>query len=138
MSVYQLIYTSQSTPDITEKALAEILAKAQINNFQHKVSGLLILYHSNFIQLLEGNKKDLTDLFAKIRNDNRHKNVQIIMEAESSNRLMPTWAMGISVIGNDNKELINKSYYISMQDVREICEAMTGNAKTSFLNFLNT
>jgi hypothetical protein len=138
MSVYQLIYTSQSTPEMTEKVLIDILIKAQVNNFRNKLSGMLVLKNSNFMQLIEGNKIDVIALYNKIKNDSRHKNVKIILEAVRSDREMPSWAMGICIEGQSYiNEINNKSFYLPMTDVRMICETMSHNVGKSFLNFLN-
>jgi hypothetical protein len=139
MSVYQLIYTSQSTFEITEKVLLDILTKAQINNFNHQISGLLILFNSNYIQLIEGNKKDVTDLFNRIKNDSRHKNIRVLIETDSLDRDLPTWFMGVCVIGeNYLTEITDKSYYIPLENVRKICDLMSSNLRNNFITFLNS
>jgi hypothetical protein len=44
MLVYKLNYTSRSTPLITDEVLLDILNKAEVKNYQHKVTGLLISF----------------------------------------------------------------------------------------------
>ena len=78
-------------------------------------------------------------MFNRIKNDCRHKNVKVILETESLNRDLPTWVMGISVIGeNNSNEITDKSYYIPLEDVRKICDSMSSSLRKNFLNFLNS
>jgi hypothetical protein len=51
---------------------------------------------------------------------------------------MPTWAIGASIIGNENIELEKNSFFLNIQDARQICESMSSDLSKHFLNFLNT
>jgi hypothetical protein len=137
MSVYQLIYTSRSTPAITDEVLLDILNKAEIYNCLHQLTGLLILYNYNFIQLLEGDEIEVKKLLAKIKNDHRHTDLKIILETKNSNRSMPTWAMGACLINHKNDELNKDQFYLSIQDTHQICESMSSDVGNYLLNFLN-
>ena len=59
------------------------------------MSGLLVYRNEFFIQLLEGERKDVTRLFNKIFADERHKNVEIILAKNIKERFYYNWTLGM-------------------------------------------
>jgi hypothetical protein len=138
MPCHQLIYTSQPTLEITEEILLDILSVSQNKNHKLRISGLLIFGNGKFIQLLEGNKEEVQDLFySTIQHDPRHTDIKVLLEAESPNRCMPTWTMGFSLLGNSVSEISNKHFYISPAETRQLCEMMEGEVGQILLAFLD-
>jgi hypothetical protein len=138
MSIYQLIYTSKPTPLMTEGVLLDILKKSQITNLESKLSGLLIFHNGTFMQLLEGEKKEVTELYKVIQNDPRHREVKIIFESVNPERCMPTWAMGLSMADHEADAISKQAFHIPIEVTRQICELMEGEAGRLFRQFLNT
>ena len=52
---FQMIYTSRTAPQLTEKGLIDILIAAQQYNINKGVSGFLSYGTETLIQLIEGN-----------------------------------------------------------------------------------
>ncbi len=88
----RLIYRSQ--PFGFDRAmLAGILSTARHNNSRDNISGALICRHDIYLQLVEGPAEMIDALFARIERDDRHANVEILLEENVSDRLFPKWAM---------------------------------------------
>lgn len=88
----RLIYSSQ--PFGFDKAmLAGILSQARRNNARHAITGALICRQDIYLQLIEGPAAAIDALFEHIRVDDRHTNVQLLMQEEASERLFPGWSM---------------------------------------------
>jgi hypothetical protein len=138
MPCHQLIYTSQPTLEITEEILLNILRVSQNKNHNLRISGLLVFGNGKFIQLLEGDEKDVQDLFhSTIQRDPRHTDVKVLLEAESPTRCMPTWTMGFSALGNSAANISNQNFYIPLAETRQLCELMEGEVGQRLLAFLD-
>ena len=101
----QLVYYSISNKTITEQAISDILEPSRINNNKKQITGCL-LYHNNvFLQLLEGEAKNISKLFNTIKVDERHSNVTLIIEEDVNERMFPDWSMAFHKFGNQNSGL---------------------------------
>lgn len=88
----QLIYRSQ--PFGFDKAmLAGILLSARRNNPRDGITGALICRHDLYLQLIEGPAPAIDALYARIAQDDRHNDVNLLLESEVAERLFPDWAM---------------------------------------------
>jgi hypothetical protein len=96
MPVHQLIYVSLAQKKMLKSDLYIILRKARKNNEHSDVTGLLIYSDEYFIQVLEGNKEVVKNLFKKISEDTRHSDIQILEERETSERAFLNWKMAYS------------------------------------------
>jgi hypothetical protein len=96
MSVYQLTYFSSASKKMLKSDLYIILRQARKNNELLNITGALIYIDKNFIQILEGEKNSVCNLFEKISEDNRHSNVKILQEKISDHRSFQDWAMAYS------------------------------------------
>lgn len=99
--MYELSYYSIARKDLLESDIAAILDTARHFNAKHNITGCLLSYNSQFIQVLEGDKTMLEELFNKIKNDKRHFNVTLLAESEKQERTFNTWSMAYSEIATD-------------------------------------
>lgn len=91
-SIYKLIYKSKiNTQKITD--LIDIIKKAEYKNKKLDLTGLLVRTNDEYIQILEGSKKHINQLFAKLYLDPRHKDVFIISMSQSEMRYFKNWSM---------------------------------------------
>ena len=89
----RLIYYS-SVGNIKSMAdIQEILDKSQKNNAAKSISGMLYFDDNYFIQVLEGDRKLLSELMFKISKDERHTNIVIVNMTEISQRMFSKWSM---------------------------------------------
>lgn len=103
--LHRIIYLSSASKDLTNEEIHNLLLLSKINNKKNNISGLLLFIDGNFIQVLEGEKDKINDLFKKIEIDIRHKNVTKVIEDTIESRQFENWDMGFSVINSkDLKE----------------------------------
>jgi hypothetical protein len=92
--MYSLVYTSIPSASLTEVDLKDILKKAQVNNTNKNISGCLIYYNNTFVQILEGKKQAIIDLFSKIELDPRHKRISPSDLYPINEQIFSRWTMG--------------------------------------------
>ncbi len=96
MSLYHLIYQSQSLVPFEESELAALLDQARANNKRHGITGML-LYTSDgrFLQVLEGTRDAVRQLYYQhIAADPRHYNCRVYDEGPCPHRCFAGWNLG--------------------------------------------
>ena len=89
----QLVYYSISNIKITAEIIYDIRKLSVRNNSKRKITGCL-LYHDNiFLQLIEGEKEDINNLYESIEKDKRHSAVTLVMEENVKERIFSGWSM---------------------------------------------
>lgn len=73
--------------------LAGILSAARRNNPQLGITGALVCRQDLYLQLIEGPAEAIDALYARICEDDRHANVELLLSEEMGERLFPNWAM---------------------------------------------
>ncbi len=92
MKNFQLIYCSQPFGYNLE-ILSSILTTSRFNNKRRDITGALICREDIFLQLLEGPKEEIEETYDSIKRDDRHVNVQHLLDHNIDKRLFPAWAM---------------------------------------------
>lgn len=92
--MHYLIYASSATKPFSKQELIKLLGKARSKNGKLGITGMLLYKDGNFIQLLEGEKDVVLDLYQTICQDPRHRDSIVIDEAEAPRRHFDEWAMG--------------------------------------------
>lgn len=106
--MYQLIYCSEVSAEISNKQLVQILQKARNNNSKDNITGVLFFNHKYFLQLLEGDQLPINTLYRKVINDNRHTNVTLLNYEKIIQRSFENWAMGFANQKNVSVEVYKK------------------------------
>jgi hypothetical protein len=88
----QLIYVSQPF-GYDDATLAGILIDARRCNLRDDVTGALVCRHDVYLQLLEGPTDKVNATYARIIRDDRHANVQELLNRQITARIFPDWAM---------------------------------------------
>jgi len=103
---YRLIYSSFETDPFKDAQLEELLRKSRRANLASEITGLLLYQDGHFMQLLEGSKPAVLSLFAKIKDDPRHRDVVVLLESETPNRDFQQWSMGFKKVdSNTSREV---------------------------------
>ena len=92
MKTFQLIYSSQPFGYNLE-ILSGILTTSRVNNVKRDITGALICREDIFLQLLEGPQENVQETYDSIKRDDRHLNVQHLLDHNVDQRLFPAWAM---------------------------------------------
>jgi len=95
MSLHSLLYESQANQLLSKADLVALLDQSRRFNQAQAITGLL-LYTTDgrFFQVLEGEAAALTDLYARIAHDPRHRDVRLLVLEPLATRRFPTWGMG--------------------------------------------
>ena len=91
--MYQLNYHSKSKPGLGLNELDDILQKAITVNSAKNITGCLIYHNKSFVQILEGKKQDVLDVYDKIKADDRHNNINLLWKNRVEERFFPEWHM---------------------------------------------
>ena len=89
-----LIYISSATSWPDEQDLIELLQQSRERNHQLNITGLLLYSNAMFMQVLEGDEKDVHDVYASICKDPRHTGIVKLVEAPIEKRSFADWSMG--------------------------------------------
>lgn len=92
--MYHLVYTSHAAKPLSEADLIELLKECRSFNREHGITGMLLYIQGKFIQVLEGSKDEVIQLFDHIATDPRHTRVAVISEGDSPHRIFKDWSMG--------------------------------------------
>ena len=91
--LFQLTYKSEAVQNFKVEDIQSILNTSRAFNTKENISGCLIYTNKIFIQILEGEKSVIQELYGRIVKDNRHFNVTMLHEDEAEHRKFPKWAM---------------------------------------------
>jgi hypothetical protein len=94
--IYHLVYVSTATRPFSREQLIELLAKSRTNNAKVGVTGLLLYKDGLFIQVLEGPRAAVEQVFQRISQDPRHDVGATLQTGETNFRQFPDWSMGFS------------------------------------------
>ncbi len=93
MELVRLVYSSESTSLVDWPLLKDIFATAEENNASKDVSGILLNSGMVFLQVLEGDKAVVRDLYNEISQDPRHHDCQIHALERIDDRSFGSWKM---------------------------------------------
>ncbi len=102
--VSNLVYVSARRQSCTQKEIDNILASCQKNNKDLDITGVLLYTETRFVQYLEGDYKQIMELYEKIKTDARHSSVVLVSLSSIPKRLFPSWQMGSKKIDEKNVE----------------------------------
>lgn len=77
-----------------EEDLLVLLRQAQAKNCDLDISGMLLYKGGNFMQMLEGEEETVRELYATIKQDERHKDVLTVITGRVKERNFAGWSMG--------------------------------------------
>lgn len=97
----QLIYVSTATRQMSEDDLVKLLTQSRERNGREGITGLLLHVNSNFLQILEGERKNVEGIYRSILNDDRNTSNILIDLKDIENRAFPDWRMGFQRIAPD-------------------------------------
>lgn len=129
MVLIQLVYCSKAQNEITPQDTADILTVSRKNNEARNITGCLCNNEQYFVQLLEGNYREVNDMYNQITGDDRHQKVTLLTYQSVSARLFPNWSMGHIADDQYINDLIRK--YVDNSGLLEI--ELFGKACVAYL-----
>ncbi|MFZ6819127.1 BLUF domain-containing protein [Undibacterium sp. Ji22W] len=111
MSLIQLVYVSRLVGD--ESVLKSIHSHAVRNNTAHTITGHLLYANGRFLQVLEGEPKQVHQTFEYIKHDVRHQHVTLLLEQTIEERAFMHWNMGFRHLSTDELDQLPayKAYF---------------------------
>ena len=119
--MYYLVYSSTAQEGLNEVELHEILSASARNNEPLDITGMLLFHKNTFIQMLEGPKENVLDLFNKIKKDGRHHGVLTLYEGETDHRFFPHWRMAFEAVME--KTFREMTEYENLNEASDFLEA---------------
>jgi hypothetical protein len=92
--IFQLIYICALRGDVDRTELREIAQSSRTRNRDKGVTGILLYKDGSALQVLEGDKAVVTDLYSEITEDPRVLNPLVLIKRSSTEREFPNWSMG--------------------------------------------
>lgn len=93
MSLHRLLYLSTARPDLAYPDLRDIMAKSEVNNERDGITGILCFGNNRFVQALEGSRKMISETYARILNDPRHTDPELVEFGPIDCRYFTKWSM---------------------------------------------
>lgn len=116
----ELVYYSKVNPNLTSKEVYNILNTSKEYNYKNDITGCLLYRNDEFLQIIEGEKDKVLDLFDKIKKDKRHSNVRMLAIEPINYRMFLTWSMAFYQFGNEE---VDNSLFT--RDIGEFSEIMS-------------
>ncbi len=104
----RLLYASRAASPLTPSVVDAILEQSRENNPREGITGLLCFSEDVFIQVLEGGRDEVCELFNAIVRDTRHNSVRILSYEEIPARRFGGWIMGQVNMSKVNPALLLK------------------------------
>ena len=102
------LYASHTVGPLTPEVMDSLLEQSRRNNPRLGITGLLCVSGDVFIQVLEGGRDAICELYKTIVGDNRHTNVRLLVYEEITERRFGNWTMGHVNIAKVNASLLLK------------------------------
>ena len=90
----RLLYVSRALDPNATAATDSILAVAREHNMANGITGILCYGGGIYLQALEGGRNQVNALYHQIANDERHRDVVILLYEEITERRFGGWTMG--------------------------------------------
>jgi Sensors of blue-light using FAD len=94
MDMRQLLYVSNAARDIPASDLDDILTEARARNAGRGLSGILIHVDGGFLQILEGARETVMQVYGRIAQDKRHSHPHVLVDRETQVPAFAAWSMG--------------------------------------------
>lgn len=105
---HTICYLSKHTEVLENSELENLFEFILKKNPTLNITGALLYNNSFFLQVLEGNKNSVKEVFSKIRKDKRHKDILMIFDHKIENRIFQNYEANFSILKTrDDIEKLN-------------------------------
>ena len=88
------LYASRAAAGTSAAILDDILVQSRRNNPANGITGMPCVSNNVFIQVLEGGRDEVCDLYHAIVRDTRHEQLRLLAYEEITERRFGGWTMG--------------------------------------------
>lgn len=112
---------SFTSANLSDEDLEIFLKEIRIKNKEQQITGLLLYNSKSFIQIIEGPKDNIHNLFEIISNDPRHYGIVKILEEKIKTRSFPDWSMGYRRLSDkESKQIPGFSNFMNSKNPENI------------------
>lgn len=104
----RLLYASRAIAPLVASIQDSILEQSRARNPKLGITGILCYSDDLFIQVLEGGRDEVCELYNTIVRDDRHQHVRILSFEEIRERRFGSWTMGQVNLAKVNPSLLLK------------------------------
>ncbi|MBM3388835.1 MAG: BLUF domain-containing protein [Betaproteobacteria bacterium] len=90
----RLMYCSRAATGVDSEELSLLLRQCRSHNGEAGITGMLCFSEGLFIQVIEGGRSGVNQLYQRILADPRHHDVVLLVYDEISQRRFAGWMMG--------------------------------------------
>jgi hypothetical protein len=116
--MYRIIYLSSAVKYLSDEEIGMLLKQSRNRNRENNISGVLLYIEGDFLQVIEGEKEAIENIFENIKKDSRHKGIICVFNQKVEKREFPDWSMGF--------------YKSNYENLRKICGFENLNKKELF------
>ena len=128
----RLLYASRSAQLVDQELVDSILAQSRGHNPKLGITGILCQSGNLFMQLLEGGRLPVNELYNQIVRDARHRDVVLLHYEEVTERRFSGWTMGQA-----NLAKVNRSTLLKYSETAELDPyAISGSVALALLDEL--
>lgn len=110
-NIYEITYYSSAKAGLEKADITAILDTAKDFNAKNEITGCLVHYKHQFIQVLEGEKAVVEKLLSRIKNDRRHSHLYVISQAEKEERTFSNWTMAYRQLSDQEANAVNDELF---------------------------
>ena len=114
--MYRLIYISTASDALTAADVESIVDVSIRNNAPRNITGVLIYNGLNFLQVLEGTRLNVEEVFNRIVQDSRHLSVTTVLAESAELRIFAGWSMA----GRRTLALAGRHEYEKIIDAQDV------------------
>ena len=92
----QIVYFSTATDRQDALVLADIVAQSRRHNLRDHITGLLVAGGHRYLQIIEGSEQVIARLVARLRRDDRHVAMSVLIDRTIQGRNFDGWAMAFA------------------------------------------
>lgn len=129
---HTLCYISKQKEILSSSNLEDLFQFVVKTNTTLNISDVLLHNNNFFLQVLEGDKDSIQDLFAKIRRDQRHHELLLILNQKVENRIFNNYEATFSVL-KSKEDIERLNNYLSTNSFKD---KYSENIKTLIEPFL--
>ncbi|MBO3271794.1 MULTISPECIES: BLUF domain-containing protein [Hymenobacter] len=108
--MHHLIYMSTAVQPLSDAELGALLNQARLRNEQDNITGALVYGDGRFMQIVEGDKAALDDLYTRLLSDKRHVGLVKLADKEVAERSFTDWSMAFRPVSDE--EFLTMAGYV--------------------------
>lgn len=102
----RLIYASEASGPLQASGVDDLLRTARAKNRLRDITGLLMFDQHHFLQALEGDRQQLSDLYGSLVRDPRHQRLVLLQCVPVDERQFADWSMGFAPADASRQRLL--------------------------------